>query len=78
MWDSYLSEKDGFEGFHIYVCATLLVHFSEQMREMQFTDLLLFLQDLPTKEWGPDEVEPLLSQAFILSPAFSDAKNHLG
>ncbi|CAN0466081.1 unnamed protein product [Scytosiphon promiscuus] len=38
----------------------------------------MFLQDMPTKEWGEEEVEPLLSQAFILSTLFEGSPNHLG
>lgn len=39
---------------------------------------VMFLQDMPTKEWGEDEVEPLLSQAYILSTLFEGSPNHLG
>lgn len=39
---------------------------------------VMFLQDMPTKEWGEEEVEPLLSQAYILSTLFEGSPNHLG
>lgn len=39
---------------------------------------VMFLQDMPTKEWGEEEVEPLLSQAYILSTLFERSPNHLG
>ena len=39
---------------------------------------VIFLQDMPTKEWGEEEVEPLLSQAYILSTLFERSPNHLG
>ena len=38
---------------------------------------MLFLQELPTKEWGAAEMETLLSEAFILSTSFKDAQHHL-
>lgn len=37
----------------------------------------MFLQDLPTAEWGEDEVEPVLSQAYILSTLFDGSPSHL-
>ncbi|CAM9502600.1 unnamed protein product [Chrysoparadoxa australica] len=77
-WDTYLAEPDGFESFHVYVCAALLLKFSSVLQEKEFQDMVIFLQDLPTKEWGEDEVGPLLSQAYILSTLFEDAKAHLG
>jgi hypothetical protein len=63
LWDTYFVEDDGFETFHVYVCASFLLTWSERLREMEFQELVLFLQNLPTREWGPNEVETLLSQA---------------
>ncbi|CAN0476062.1 unnamed protein product, partial [Ectocarpus sp. 12 AP-2014] len=77
-WDTYLSEENGFESFHVYVSAALLCHFSGTLREMDFQTMVMFLQDMPTKEWGEEEVEPLLSQAYILSTLFEGSPNHLG
>eukprot|EP00602_Paraphysomonas_sp_CaronLab_P010295 CAMPEP_0185021732 /NCGR_PEP_ID=MMETSP1103-20130426/4432_1 /TAXON_ID=36769 /ORGANISM="Paraphysomonas bandaiensis, Strain Caron Lab Isolate" /LENGTH=415 /DNA_ID=CAMNT_0027553437 /DNA_START=35 /DNA_END=1282 /DNA_ORIENTATION=- len=78
VWDTYLSEeRTGFENFHVYVCAVLLKMYSENLRSMQFQDILLFLQDLPTSEWGEEEVEPILSQAYILSHLFDESPSHL-
>ena len=47
------------------------------LRQLQAEDLHLFLQDLPTRDWTDDDVETLLSEAFILSTLFQDAPNHL-
>jgi len=44
---------------------------------MEFQDIILFLQSLPTVEWDEEEVEPILSQAFILSTLFDNSPNHL-
>lgn len=45
MWDTYLSEdKDGFDEFHVYVCAALLGHFSKTLKEMDFENLFEFIQ----------------------------------
>lgn len=79
VWDTYMSEeRGGFENFHVYVCTVLLKSFKEKLMLMDFQDALMFLQDMPTWEWGEDEVEPILSQAFILSTLFEDSPSHLG
>lgn len=45
LWDTYLSEGDGgFEDFHVYVCASFLVHFSHDLQQMGFDDLFQFMQ----------------------------------
>lgn len=73
VWDTYLAEESsGFESFQVYVCAVLLEEFREKLLAMQFQDILMFLQELPTGEWGEEEVEPLLSQAYIFSTQYCE------
>lgn len=78
LWDTYISEQlGGFENFHVYVCAVLLKTFSAELLPLPYEDLMMFLQDLPTKDWTDEHMEPILSQAFILSTLFDDSPNHL-
>ncbi|KAE9091696.1 TBC1 domain family member [Phytophthora fragariae] len=77
IWDTYLCEDSGFESFHVYVCAAILMTFGETLKTLEFQDLVLFLQSLPTKDWDENEIEPLLSRAFILQTYFADAPSHL-
>ncbi|CAI5714793.1 unnamed protein product [Peronospora destructor] len=77
IWDTYLCEDSGFESFHVYVCAAILMTFGETLKTLEFQDLVLFLQSLPTKDWVENEIEPLLSRAFILQTYFANAPSHL-
>ena len=77
LWDTYLSEKDGFEDFHVYVCAAFMCQFSHQLQTMTFDELFGFMQDIPTNDWTDTEIEVLLSQAFVLSTLFKGSDAHL-
>ena len=77
LWDTYLSEKDGFEDFHVYVCAAFMCQFSHQLQTMNFDELFGFMQDIPTNDWTDTEIEVLLSQAFVLSTLFKGSDAHL-
>lgn len=78
LWDTYLAEgSEGFENFHVYVSAVILKTFKDTLMAMQFQELLIFLQELPTSGWGEDDMEPILSQAFILSTLFENSPSHL-
>eukprot|EP01033_Poteriospumella_lacustris_P011464 gene11463-8158_t len=78
LWDTYFSEeRGGFENFHVYVCVAFLKTFKDRLMNMNFQELITFLQALPTEDWEEDDVEPLLSQAFILSTLFENAPSHL-
>jgi len=68
LWDTYLCQglKDGFNIFHVYVCAAILLKFSKELQTKdQFQDIILYLQDLPTTDWGESEVEIVLAQAWV-------------
>lgn len=77
LWDTYISEKSGFEDFHVYVCAAFICQFSLQLQQMTFDELFAFFQDVPTSDWSDTEVEILLSQAFVLSTLFRGSEAHL-
>ncbi|KAF3052125.1 GTPase-activating protein [Didymella keratinophila] len=77
MWDTYLAEEDGFSSFHLYVCAAFLVKWSDQLRKMDFQEVMMFLQSLPTKQWTEKDIELLLSEAFIWQSLFKGSGAHL-
>eukprot|EP01113_Clastostelium_recurvatum_P033114 TRINITY_DN4343_c0_g2_i3.p1 TRINITY_DN4343_c0_g2~~TRINITY_DN4343_c0_g2_i3.p1 ORF type:complete len:281 (+),score=70.19 TRINITY_DN4343_c0_g2_i3:100-942(+) len=79
MWDTYLAEgpAQGFGVFHVYVCAAFLVMWSEELRQKDFQDLMIFLQHLPTQHWKAQEIEMLVSQAYMWMTLFQGAPSHL-
>lgn len=77
LWDTYLSQEDGFEGFHVYVCTVLLTYFSEELRGMDYTSVLTLLLELPVSEWTQETLEPVLSQAFIFTTLYEGSPSHL-
>ena len=78
LWDTYIAEEvGGFESFHVYVCAALLQQHKPVLMDKSFQDLLLFLQDMPSTQWIEKDVEPILSQAYILSSLYEGSPSHL-
>ncbi|EMR10813.1 hypothetical protein PNEG_00960 [Pneumocystis murina B123] len=78
MWDTYMAEgQSGFSDFHVYVCAAFLVKWSPQLLKMDFQEIIIFLQSLPTQHWTYKDIEILLSEAFLWKSLFSGAKAHL-
>ncbi|KAL1621924.1 GTPase-activating protein [Neofusicoccum ribis] len=81
MWDTYListkAEERGFSDFHLYVCAAFLVKWSDQLVKMDFQEIMMFLQSLPTRSWTEKDIELLLSEAFIWQSLFRGSSAHL-
>ena len=52
LWDTYLSEPDGFNKFHLYVCAAFLCRWKQELElKKDFQSILLFIQNVPTAKW---------------------------
>uniref|UniRef100_A0A915EHI7 Rab-GAP TBC domain-containing protein n=1 Tax=Ditylenchus dipsaci TaxID=166011 RepID=A0A915EHI7_9BILA len=67
LWDTYLSEKDGFSEFHTYVCAAFLRLWSKRLQsETDFQGIMILLQNLPTKNWANEQICELTADAFSL------------
>ncbi|KAI9769528.1 MAG: GTPase-activating protein [Geoglossum simile] len=77
MWDTYMAEEQGFSEFHLYVCAAFLVKWSGQLVKMDFQEVMMFLQALPTRDWTEKDIELLLSEAFIWQSLFRGSSAHL-
>lgn len=77
MWDTYMAEENGFSEFHLYVCAAFLVKWSAKLTKMDFQEVMMFLQSLPTKEWTEKDIELLLSEAYIWQSLYKGSSAHL-
>lgn len=78
LWDTYIAEPShGFDVFHVYVCAAFLTQWSADLRQKSFQDLMIFLQEPPTAGWSRQDIDVLLSQAYVLQAQYAASKAHL-
>eukprot|EP00927_Polykrikos_kofoidii_P071019 TRINITY_DN67360_c0_g1_i1.p1 TRINITY_DN67360_c0_g1~~TRINITY_DN67360_c0_g1_i1.p1 ORF type:complete len:391 (+),score=83.60 TRINITY_DN67360_c0_g1_i1:129-1301(+) len=78
LWDTYIAEPtEGFSTFHVYMCAVFLIYWSPQLKQMDFQQLMLFMQKLPTGKWRTQMIETLLAEAFVLKSLFHSSPKHL-
>lgn len=78
MWDTYMAEgESAFTEFHTYVCAAFLAGWCNQIFSLDFQGIIQFLQNPPTKKWTIEDLEVLLSEAYVLKTLFSGSPKHL-
>ena len=74
LWDTYFSEEKGFSEFHLYVCACLLLSFSEKLKSMtEFQEVIVFLQNLPTSNWEIKDIDVLLAKSYSIKELYSNS-----
>eukprot|EP01102_Stenamoeba_stenopodia_P001569 TRINITY_DN11375_c0_g1_i1.p1 TRINITY_DN11375_c0_g1~~TRINITY_DN11375_c0_g1_i1.p1 ORF type:complete len:494 (-),score=87.10 TRINITY_DN11375_c0_g1_i1:41-1522(-) len=79
MWDTYFAE-DGpsFTSFHVYVCAAFLLSWSKKLISMRNQeDIIIFLQNPPTNNWTEEDLQVMMSQAYIYMSWFRNSPQHL-
>lgn len=59
------------------MCAAFLVKWSDKLVKMDFQEIMMFLQALPTRDWTEKDIELLLSEAFIWQSLFGGSSAHL-
>ncbi|VDN56438.1 unnamed protein product [Dracunculus medinensis] len=75
LWDTYLSERNGFSQFHVYVCAAFLRMWSKRLQnEKDFQGIMILLQNLPTHAWEDQQICELTADAFSLMAVFDGTK----
>ncbi|KAM2987375.1 hypothetical protein FF2_007551 [Malus domestica] len=77
LWDTYLAEGDALPDFLVYIFASFLLTWSEELQKLDFQELVMFLQHLPTHNWTHQELEMVLSRAFMWYSMFKSSPRHL-
>ena len=50
---------------------------SKELRTKEFQNIIIFLQHIPTKDWTDQDIELLLSEAYMYKQLFHNSPNHL-
>ncbi|CAL0322094.1 unnamed protein product [Lupinus luteus] len=77
LWDTYLAEGDALPDFLVYIFASFLLTWSDEILKLDFQELVMFLQHLPTQNWTDQELEMVLSRAFMWHTMFNSSPSHL-
>ncbi|KAL2507238.1 Ypt/Rab-GAP domain of gyp1p superfamily protein [Forsythia ovata] len=77
LWDTYLAEGDALPEFLVYIFASFLLTWSDKLKELEFQEMVMFLQHLPTQNWTHLELEMVLSQAYMWHAMFNQSPSHL-
>lgn len=72
-----VARLSGFHSFQVYLCSALLHKVRDMIFGRKFEDILVLLRNLPSKDWGVDEISVVLSQAFAWKETFRESEGQL-
>ncbi|CAD7974182.1 unnamed protein product [Amoebophrya sp. A25] len=77
LFDTYIAElhdhPSEFDQFLTFLVSSFLIHWETNLREMDFQQMILFLQQLPTEDWKVHDIEYLLTKCHITRETFAGA-----
>jgi len=76
LFDTYMSDEQGFSVLHLYVCASILLKWSIKLQKMNLDNIMLFLQDLPTKQWSEQDLDVIIAEAYVFKSLYEDSTGH--
>ncbi|GAA0162387.1 GTPase-activating protein [Lithospermum erythrorhizon] len=77
LWDTYIAEGDSLPNFLVYISASFLLTWSDELQKLDFQEMVMFLQHLPTQSLTDVELEMVLSQAYMWYTMFNSSPSHL-
>lgn len=77
LWDTYLAEGDALPEFLVYISASFLLTWSDKLQKLEFQEMVMLLQHLPTHNWTHHELEMVLSRAYMWHAMFNSSPSHL-
>jgi len=72
LWDTYFSEENAFNNFHLFVCACLLLNFGDKIKKLEFQETIMFLQNLPTSAWSLADLDMLIAKSYQASVLYGN------
>ena len=69
--DFYLTENMVPNELTVYLISVLLFKYSTHLKKLHFEKNIMFLQNLPTNEWGTQDIKLLVSEAVAVKALFN-------
>ena len=76
LFDTFIADEKGFNVLHIYVCAALLLKWSLKLKKMKFSEIMLFLQQIPTNEWKEEDLNIIIAEAYVYRSLYENSPGH--
>jgi len=74
IWDTLLAEELDLSMVLCYICASMLLQMADEIKKLASSpeNIILFLQDPPSKNWGEQEIMTLMAKSYELQTLFKN------
>lgn len=70
LFDTYLAIESNYFGFCLYILAAIILKYSKKFKKMGFEEMMIFQQNMPTKEWSEEDLATVIAEAYVYQSYF--------
>lgn len=70
LFDTYLSDENNYFTFSLYILAAIILKYSKKFKGMNFEDMMIFQQNMPTKQWQEEDLATVIAEAYVYQNYF--------
>jgi hypothetical protein len=71
LFDTYIADENNYFNFIMYILAAIVLKFSRKLKKMRFEEMMVFQQNMPTKEWREEELSIVIAEAYVYQSYFT-------
>lgn len=70
LYDTYLSSENTYFSLCLFIFASIVLKYSKKFKSMRFEELMILLQNMPTKEWSEEDLATIIAEAYVYQSYF--------
>lgn len=72
LFDTYISYEGSYPQLMLFLFIAIVEKFAKKLLHCRFEELMALLQNLPTKQWTPADLDILIAEAYCYMRIFSE------
>ena len=70
LFDSYLADQNNYFVLCLFVLSAIMLKYSKKFKKMKFEELMIFQQNMPTKQWDEQDLSTIIAEAYVYKSYF--------
>lgn len=75
LFDTYLADESNYFNLSLYILAAVVLKYSKKFKKMNFEEMMIFQQNMPTKDWKEEDLSTVIAEAYVYQSYFVKWKN---
>lgn len=74
LFDTYISDENNYFQFSLYILAAIILKYSKKFKKMNFEEMMIYQQNMPTKDWSEEDLATVIAEAYVYQNYFNPNK----